>query len=70
MLLRTAKGWFTGYNSNVAGHEEGHYRYLVFNGGTPKYRTLIEQVVDEGYDGIELTPDTRASHRIDTDAAD
>ena len=29
--------WFTGYNSNVAGHEEGNVRYFVYNGGTPKY---------------------------------
>ena len=37
MLMRKAKAWFTGYNSNVAGHEEGTVRYFVYNGGTPKY---------------------------------
>jgi cation diffusion facilitator CzcD-associated flavoprotein CzcO len=36
MLMRKAKSWFTGYNSNVAGHEHGHQvRYFVYNGGTP-----------------------------------
>ena len=38
MLMRKAQGWFTGYNSNVDGHEQGTIRYLVYNGGTPKYR--------------------------------
>ena len=38
MLMRKAKSWFTGYNSNVKGHEAGTIRYLVYNGGTPKYR--------------------------------
>ena len=37
MLMRKAKSWFTGYNSNVPGHEHGKIRYLVYNGGTPKY---------------------------------
>ena len=33
MLMRKAQGWFTGYNSNVEGHEQGKIRYLVYNGG-------------------------------------
>ena len=37
MLMRKAKSWFTGYNSNVPGHEHGKTRYLVYNGGSPKY---------------------------------
>ena len=37
MLMRKAKSWFTGYNSNVPGHEQGTIRYLVYNGGAPKY---------------------------------
>jgi len=41
MLMRKAQGWFTGYNSNVEGHEQGKIRYLVFNGGTPKFRAKI-----------------------------
>ena len=38
MLMRKAKSWFTGYNSNVAGHEQGTIRYLVYNGGSPEVR--------------------------------
>ena len=29
MLMRKAKSWFTGYNSNVPGHEHGKVRYFV-----------------------------------------
>jgi hypothetical protein len=36
MLMRKAKSWFTGYNSNVPGHEQGKVRYFVYNGGAPK----------------------------------
>jgi cation diffusion facilitator CzcD-associated flavoprotein CzcO len=52
MLLRNAKGWVTGYNSNVAGHEAGNFRYLIYNGGNPKYNTRIDEVAQNGYAGI------------------
>jgi cation diffusion facilitator CzcD-associated flavoprotein CzcO len=52
MLLRNAQGWFTGYNSNVDGHEKGTRRHLVFNGGTPKYRQKITEVAEAGYRGL------------------
>ena len=55
MLLRNAKGWFTGYNSNVPGHEDGKVRYVVFNGGTPKYVAAINDVAAKGYEGIVFT---------------
>jgi cation diffusion facilitator CzcD-associated flavoprotein CzcO len=54
MLMRKAQGWFTGYNSNVDGHERGTIRYLVYNGGTPKFRARITEAADRGYAGIEL----------------
>ncbi len=54
MLLRKAKSWFTGYNSNVAGHEEGKVRYFVYNGGTPKYVASIKAVAGNDYEGIEF----------------
>ncbi len=31
VLMRNAKSWFTGYNSNVDGHEQGTIRYFVYN---------------------------------------
>jgi cation diffusion facilitator CzcD-associated flavoprotein CzcO len=55
MLMRKAQGWFTGYNSNVEGHEAGTIRYLVYNGGTPKYRRLITEAAENGYTGMVLS---------------
>jgi cation diffusion facilitator CzcD-associated flavoprotein CzcO len=54
LLMRKAQGWFTGYNSNVEGHEQGTIRYLVFNGGTPKFRAKITEAAEQGYTGIEF----------------
>lgn len=56
MLMRKAKSWFTGYNSNVPGHEQGRIRYFVYNGGAPKYVSIINQVAADGYAGIDLAP--------------
>jgi hypothetical protein len=58
MLMRKAKSWFTGYNSNVDGHEEGKVRYFVYNGGSPKYVSRINQVSSNGYQGIVLSSGT------------
>ena len=55
MLMRKAKSWFTGYNSNVPGHEHGKTRYLVYNGGAPKYVSEINQVAENNYGGIVFT---------------
>ena len=55
MLMRKAKSWFTGYNSNVPGHEQGTIRYLVYNGGSPKYVNAINAVAANGYEGVTLT---------------
>ncbi|MGF1597899.1 MAG: hypothetical protein ACFCVK_13365 [Acidimicrobiales bacterium] len=35
-LLRKAKSWTTGYNSNLDGHEYDKMRYNIYNGGGPK----------------------------------
>ena len=55
MLMRKAKSWFTGYNSNVPGHEHGKIRYFVYNGGAPKYVARINEVAANGYEGIVLS---------------
>lgn len=54
MLLRKAQGWFTGYNSNVDGHDKGTIRYLIYNGGTPKFRRTVTEAAQAGYTGIDL----------------
>jgi hypothetical protein len=52
MLMRKAKSWFTGYNSNVDGHEHGKTRYFVYNGGSPKYVSKINEIAGNDYEGI------------------
>ena len=66
MLMRKAKGWFTGYNSNVPGHEQGKVRYFVYNGGAPKYVSRIEDVARKGYEGIDFAPPSK--QRVDNAA--
>jgi cation diffusion facilitator CzcD-associated flavoprotein CzcO len=58
MLMRKAKSWFTGYNSNVPGHEYGKTRYLVYNGGSPKYVSKINEVAEKDYEGIDFTSES------------
>jgi cation diffusion facilitator CzcD-associated flavoprotein CzcO len=60
MLMRKAKSWFTGYNSNVAGHEEGTVRYFVYNGGTPKFVGIINEVAAKNYQEIAFSSLPRA----------
>ena len=55
MLFRRSKGWFTGYNSNVAGHQEGKVRYQAYFGGAPKYAALVAEAAADGYAGIGLS---------------
>ncbi|WP_076865668.1 flavin-containing monooxygenase [Bradyrhizobium mercantei] len=59
MLMRKAKSWFTGYNSNVPGHEEGTVRYFVYNGGTPKFLGIINGVANGGYQEIKFEAGAR-----------
>ncbi len=54
MLFRRSKGWFTGYNSNVNGHQEGKIRYQAYFGGAPRYTTMINHAAADGYAGIDL----------------
>jgi cation diffusion facilitator CzcD-associated flavoprotein CzcO len=53
LLLRKAQSWFTGYNSNVEGHDKT--RYLIYNGGAPRYRQMLADVADNDYDGFVMT---------------
>jgi hypothetical protein len=52
--MRNARSWFTGYNSNIPGHEYGRTRYFVYNGGSPRYSRRINEVADSKYRGFEL----------------
>jgi cation diffusion facilitator CzcD-associated flavoprotein CzcO len=52
VLLRNAKSWFTGYNSNLEGHEYGKMRYNIYNGGGPRYARLVNEIADNEYKGV------------------
>ena len=54
LLLRKAKSWITGYNSNVDGHEYGKTRYNIYNGGGPKYTRRLQEVAANDYEGISF----------------
>ncbi len=49
-LLANTKSWFTGYNSNVEGHDK--LRYMVYLGGSPTYREKLADVASSGYKGF------------------
>ena len=55
MPFRRSKSWFTGYNSNVAGHEAGKPRYQAYWGGAPKYQAFLDQSANEGYRRIKMS---------------
>jgi cation diffusion facilitator CzcD-associated flavoprotein CzcO len=55
MLFKRSKGWFTGYNSNVAGHQEGKIRYQAYFGGAPQYATAIGQAAESGYAELDMS---------------
>ncbi len=52
MLFRRSRGWFTGYNSNVEGHDTGKVRYQAYFGGSPRYSKAISKAAAEGYPAI------------------
>lgn len=54
MLLQNGRGWFTGYNSNVPGHEAGKARYIAYWGGAPRYAAQLQDAADNGYPGIDM----------------
>ena len=51
-LLGNAKSWFTGYNSNVNGHDK--VRYMIYNGGALRYRKRLAEVAENNYRGFDL----------------
>ena len=54
MLMRKAQGWFTGYNSNVDGHEAGDDALPRLQRRHAEVPPDDRRVADDGYAGIEL----------------
>lgn len=51
-LLASAKSWFTGYNSNVEGHDK--LRYMIYLGGLPAFKARLGEVAENGYEGFNM----------------
>ena len=54
MLMRKAQGWFTGYNSNVDGHEQRHAPPPRLQRRHSEVPSRISEVADDGYAGIDF----------------
>jgi cation diffusion facilitator CzcD-associated flavoprotein CzcO len=54
LLFRRSQGWFTGYNSNVSGHQVGTVRYQAYFGGAPRYTAVIDSEAEAGYPAFEM----------------
>ncbi len=55
LLIRKAKSWITGYNSNLEGHEYGHTRYNLFPLGGVEYAKRLQTAAADDYSGIDLS---------------
>lgn len=55
LLINTAQSWFTGYNSNLEGHEYGNTRYTVYASGGVEYAKRLQQIAGNGYEGIDFS---------------
>ena len=61
LLMTKGAGWFIGYNSNVEGHQRGAVRYMTYQGGTPAYRQLTDEVAADGFRGFTFSELVAAS---------
>lgn len=52
-MIANTKSWFTGYNSNVEGHDV--LRHMIYLGGASAYRQKLNEVKDEGHRGFNLS---------------
>jgi cation diffusion facilitator CzcD-associated flavoprotein CzcO len=52
-MISGTKSWFTGYNSNVEGHDK--LRYMVYFGGSPRYREFLTELAGNKYDALKLS---------------
>ena len=54
VLMRKAKNWFMSSDFNVEGHGEGMTRYLVYDGGAPKYVGTITDVANSDHESVDF----------------
>jgi cation diffusion facilitator CzcD-associated flavoprotein CzcO len=53
VLMGKVKSWFTGYNPNIEGRDT--IRAVAYNGGAPRYRKRLAEVVEHDYEGFVLS---------------
>jgi cation diffusion facilitator CzcD-associated flavoprotein CzcO len=54
MLNRKSKSFMTGYNSNIAGREDGKIRYNIYTGGLPLFANILREAREKGYTDLEF----------------
>jgi cation diffusion facilitator CzcD-associated flavoprotein CzcO len=54
MLFSKVDSWFMGYNPNLPGRQKK--TFMLYAGGAPAYRKRCDDVSDNGYRGLSLTP--------------
>ena len=54
LLLRKGKGWYVGYNSNVAGHDGSKNLYPAYQGGGARFTKLLRTALGNNYEGFDL----------------
>ncbi len=52
LLMVNVRSWFMGFNTNVDGRDKP--RYLIYNGGAPRFRRKCDEVAAAGYAGFDL----------------
>ncbi len=55
LLINKARSWFTGYNSNIEGHEYGNMRYTIFAAGGVEYAKRLKNAAANDYPGIDFS---------------
>ena len=55
LLINKARSWFTGYNSNIEGHEYGNMRYTIFAAGGVEYAKRLAGAAANDYAGISFS---------------
>ena len=55
LLIKDAQSWFTGYNSNLEGHEYGKTRYTVYPLGGVEYGKRLAEIAQSDYKGIDFS---------------
>ncbi len=55
LLINKAQSWFTGYNSNLKGHEYGNTRYTVYALGGVEYGKRLNEIATNDYEGIDFS---------------